>query len=230
MTAKITRSDESRKPDKFTNKQNRNQRIKNIKYSYKGNYLIYASGDLHISSLKNSEFFIAAQASLNYSGKSKKVSIKGLVKVVIPEEEKLSEDIFFQWLDKYFTSMEVVEDREGRWLKKWVNAIINFDNPDNRIIRKIKIDWDFIKSMEKLTPQQIKVLKYLYKIGWSKYKDNLIPLSSIKSSQFNFNSKVIDNALAKNPLPLVIPSYHFVNNEGNLICKNQIIRELVSLT
>lgn len=222
----FTKSKETGKIDPL----NRIMDIGRVNFSYSGNYILYASGDLHLSSFKNSEFFIAARAKVNVKGRTGRVNVQGLIKIVIPSLDQNAEDIFFPWLNKNFQNKEILEDREGKWLKKWTEAISTFDNPENRIIKKIKVDWKFIEKKEKITSAQIKILKAIYKVGWSKYNGNFLPVNLIADKKNALNTKVLKNAVSKNPLPFLIPCYHFIYKNGSLLTSNETIRELITIT
>ncbi|MBN1619094.1 hypothetical protein JW890_00065 [candidate division WOR-3 bacterium] len=189
--------------------------------------IVYASGDLSLSSAKNNEFFIAARANVKITGKKTSLDIKGVIKITLPQGDSLAENIFFSWLDSEVDRDHIFEDREKKWLGKWIKYIETFNNLDEKNIKKIPIDWDFLSKNYKLNSETVKLFKVVYSAGWSKSYENPYPLSSVKSKTVKIKPGLIKAGFSKNPLPIVIPFFRFLDGEGKRIYDNECIKDLI---
>ncbi len=189
--------------------------------------IVYASGDLNLSSVKNNEFFLAARANVKVTGKKTILDIKGVIKIILPQGDSLAENIFFSWLDSEVDRDHIFEDREKKWLGKWIKTIETFNNLDDKNIKKIPIDWDFLSKNSKLSPETLKLFKAVYSAGWSKSYENPYPLSSVKNKTVKIKSGLIKAGFSKNPLPIVIPFFRFLDGEGKRIYDNECIKDLI---
>lgn len=189
--------------------------------------ILYASGDLNISSVKNNEFFLAARANIKITGKKTSVEIKGIVRITLPQGENLAENVFFNWLDREIQRDHIFEDREKKWLGKWIKSIESFNNLDDKNIKKIPIDWDFIAKKNGFSVEITDFLKSVHSAGWAKSYENPISINSVKSKKGKYKPGQYKIAVQKNPLPIIVPFYRFLDGEGKRIFDNECIRDLI---
>ncbi|MBN1149918.1 hypothetical protein JXA84_01725 [candidate division WOR-3 bacterium] len=186
--------------------------------------ILYASGDLNLSSIKNNEFFLAARANVKVTGKKVSVEIKGVVKITLAKGDQIAENLFFDWLDEEASRDHIFEDREKKWLGKWIKTIESFNNLDDKNIKKIPIDWDYIAKREGPFTE---IFKAVHSSGWAKSYENPVGVNTVKKGKKKFKPSVIRSAIQKNPLPVLIPFYRFLDSEGKRIYENENIKDII---